>query len=40
MYTGPYALRDVTEGKEYKVRVKTVNDRMQDGDIIGTWSFQ
>lgn len=40
MYTGPYTFRDVTEGKEYKVRIKTVNDGMQDGDITGVWSFQ
>ena len=40
MYTGPYTLLDVTEGREYKVSVKTVNDNMQDGEITGAWSLE
>lgn len=39
MYTGPYTLLDVTEGREYKVIVKTVNDNIQAGEITGTWSL-
>lgn len=39
-YTGPYTLPDVTEGREYKVRVKTVNDNMQAGEIAGAWSLE
>lgn len=40
MYTGPYTLRDVTEGREYKVSVKTVNDDLQAGEIAGVWSLE
>ena len=40
MYTGPYTLLDVTEGREYQVRVKTVNDDMQAGGFTGAWSLE
>lgn len=40
MYTGPYTLLDVTEGREYQVRVKTVNDNMQAGGFTGEWLLE
>ncbi|MBQ6835174.1 MAG: hypothetical protein IJO55_12280 [Lachnospiraceae bacterium] len=39
MHTGPYTFLDVTEDREYEVTVKTMNDRVQDVELIGTWSF-
>ena len=40
MYTGPYTLLDVTEGREYMVSVKTVSDNMPAGEISGAWSLE
>jgi len=39
MYTGPYTFFDVTEGREYEVTIRTMNDRKQDVELIGMWSF-